>query len=429
MDEKYELLQTPLHDWHIRQNANMAEFGGYHMPLWYRSGTKQEHLAVINGAGLFDTSHLAVLSISGKGAFDLLQTCFTKDLTHCIGRKKNPLVPGRSVYGMFLLENGTVLDDAIVSLLARDRFMVVVNCGMGAVVSRHLRKQAVAEVTIDDHSDQYGKIDLQGPAAARILEPLFEDPDKVLADMIYFSFKGDLFENSGHSLQMKDGTQVLLSRTGYTGEFGFELFVNGSDTEALWQTLLNAGKTHGLITCGLAARDSLRAGAGLPLSHQDIGNWLFVNTPWSFALPWDESGTTFSKQFIGAEAVSGANDSSFIYGFAGYDPRKIPLSENTLVMDSKGNRIGGVLTCTTDMAIDRVEERIVSVATAESAGKPADFRARGLCCGFVKTDRLCRHGEQLLLTDRKRKVTVEIRADVRPDRTAHRPMQQMRTVE
>lgn len=426
MNETTTLLKTPLHDWHLKQNANMAEFGGYHMPLWYSTGVKHEHLAVIEGAGLFDTSHMAVITVIGDGSFDLLQKCFSKDLNRCVGKAHGPLVAGRSVYGMFFQEDGTVLDDAIVSLLGNGRYTVVVNSGMGSVVSAHLRKQAESEVTITDYTDQLGKIDIQGPASACILEQLLEDPDSVLGDMVYFSFKGDIFPGGGQLVRLKDGTSVLLSRTGYTGEFGFELFVQASATVALWRKLLEVGVEYGLMPCGLAARDSLRAGALLPLSHQDIGSWLFANTPWSFALPWDEAGVSFTKQFIGAKPVSAGSSSSYTYGFAGYDPRKIPVMDDTVVLDSDGSRVGIVLTCTTDMAIGRVGEHIVGIATLESAGRPADFRARGLSCGFIKTERPCNVGEQVILSKGKRKITVEIRDEIRPDRTARRPMKQMR---
>ena len=97
---------TPLHSWHVEHNANMAAFGGYEMPLWYPAGAKAEHLAVINAAGLFDTTHMAVLTLKGPKVHGLLQTCFSKDLDRCIGPQKGPLASGRCVYGVFLDENG-----------------------------------------------------------------------------------------------------------------------------------------------------------------------------------------------------------------------------------------------------------------------------------------------------------------------------------
>jgi aminomethyltransferase len=419
------LRTTPLHDWHLQHNANMAEFGGYHMPLWYTSGAKKEHLAVIKQAGMFDTSHMAVITVEGEGSFSLLQSCFTKDISRCIGRNHQPLSEGRSVYGLFLQQDGSVLDDAIVSLLSPKRYMIVVNSGMGSMVAEHLRSHCVDNTEIIDFTDQLGKIDIQGPSAGYIIGSLFDNPDEVLHDMAYFSFKGDISQNSQSTLCTKGGIELLLSRTGYTGEFGFELFVRAADTMHMWQALLDAGKKHGVVTCGLASRDSLRAGAMLPLSHQDIGNWLFANTPWSFVLPWAETSNGFTKQFIGAEAVMAGSDASFTYGFAGYDPRKLPAGDTTIVMDSNNRQLGRLLTCTTDMAIGRSNGHIFSVASPVSAGRPADFIARGLCCGFIIADRPCKRGEKVLLSDGKRRLAVEIRDEVRPDRTARRPIGQM----
>ncbi len=418
--------RTVLYDWHLAQHAAMAEFGGYQMPLWYRSGVKHEHRAVLTGAGLFDTSHMAVLTVTGNDARSLLQHCFTRDLRTCIGAPPGPLKTGRCVYGLFLKENGTVLDDAIISQLADQRYMVVVNSGMGPVVAEHLRAQPGFRTEINDYSGRLGKIDLQGPAAALVLETVLAEPDRVLADMIYFSCKGDIEPGGGVPVMLKDGTPVLVSRTGYTGEFGFELYLAAADTVGVWEKLHAAGARFAITACGLAARDSLRTGAVLPLSHQDIGDWLFQNTPWSFVLPWDDQRGRFSKPFVGAEALRGSSERSYTIAFAGYDPRKIPVTTDTAVLAEDGEAIGRVLTCTTDMAIDRVGGRIISMATPESAGRPPDFHPRGLSCGFIRTTRMCRSGEQVRLVDGKRSIPVEIRQDIRPDRTARRPMRKMR---
>lgn len=426
MSDSKKLRTTVLHPFHLERNANMAEFGGYDMPLWYPSGTKAEHLAVISQAGLFDTSHMAVLTVEGSGAFALLQHSFTRDLRYCQGKNKGPLTIGRSVYGLFLHSDGTVLDDAIISLLGDERYMIVVNSGMGAGVCNHLKELSEGEVRIVDYTDELGKIDLQGPASAAVLQKLIGDPEQVLADLYYFSFKGDIFAGASDSLELKDGTRVIVSRTGYTGEFGFELFTAMDDARNLWNKLLDAGESFGLLPCGLAARDSLRAGAMLPLSHQDIGNWLFGHTPWSFVLPWHSDSQRWTKSFIGSQQLL-QGDRDYTYGFAGYDPRKIQVGEASEVQDSSGKGIGRILTCTTDMAIGRVEDQIVSIATPTSSGRPDSFLARGLSCGFVRVDRPCEPGEQLYLVEGKRKLKVEVRNDIRPDRTARAPMAGMRS--
>ena len=417
---------TPLHDWHTAQGANMAVFGEYHMPMWYAAGAKKEHLSVLTTAGLFDTSHMAVVLVAGAGAFDLLQTTFTNDLAACVGMAKNPLAPGRCVYGAFLDEKGHVIDDAIVFQVAAERYMVVVNAGMGADIAARLTDRAPSPETvrIADMTDRLGKIDIQGPAAAKILSAVLTNPATVFDAMPYFAFKG-YFENTdaaGPPVLLKSGAPVLVSRTGYTGEFGFELFVPSGETVPLWDALLTAGEGFGLVPCGLAARDSLRAGAVLPLSHQDIGHWPFRNNPWPFALPWDDSGSTFTKSFDGSRALLDAAGADFTRPYAGFDLRKVANPEETAVVDADGNTLGSVLTCATDMGIGREGDRIYSLASPD---KPDGFKAKGLCCGFVKISTDLPAGTLIYLQDSRRKLKAMIVDDVRPDRTARRPLKEM----
>jgi len=413
--------KTVLHDWHVEQGANMALFGNYDMPLWYKTGAKAEHLAVICAAGIFDTSHMAAVAVQGAGARALLQLCLSKDLQTCIGKEKTALVDGRCVYGIFLAEDGTVIDDAILYQLRPESFMVVVNAGMGGIIAAHLKKHTASrDVDIHDLTDKVGKMDIQGPLAALILGKILTHASSVFQGLPYFSFKGS-FDRFGtdSAVTLVAGTPVLVSRTGYTGEFGFELFVAIDHLLPLWSRLLDAGRDQGLLACGLAARDSLRAGAVLPLSHQDIGAWPFLHNPWQFALSWNEGMTSFIKNFIGGPALLQSRWNKYTLPFAGFDPRKINAGEGSFVTRESGERLGTILTCTTDMAIGRVDGAIVSVTGNK------DFQAKGLCCGFVLLDKHCAPGEKVVLTDGKRKIIVEIRADVRPNRTARRPMDKM----
>ena len=376
-----EAKTTPLHDWHVDKGANMADFGGYHMPLWYGAGARREHLAVLTSAGLFDTSHMALVAVDGPGARDLLQHCFTKDLSGCIGRKKGPLEDGRCVYGAFLTETGHVMDDAIVYQSAPKNYLVVVNAAMGRAIAGHLAAQApaFARVDIRDLTGKVAKIDLQGPASARILSGLLTDAPKVFSALPYFGFKGhfDPAAATDETVRLTDGTPLLLSRTGYTGEFGFEIFLSPDKVVGLWEALLSAGSPAGVISCGLAARDSLRAGAVLPLSHQDIGPWPFVRHPWTFALPYDDSQSRFTKDFIGAHALGRAKDAPYTSPFVGFDLRKVSVQDPAVVLDDDGRTVGKVLTCATDMGIGRAGDRIVSIASPDRPGTspPRDFAA------------------------------------------------------
>lgn len=423
-----ELKRTALYSWHVENGANISPFGQYEMPLWYTEGVKAEHLAVINNAGVFDTSHMATVTVCGEGARGLLQHCFSKDLEYCTGLKKTPLCVGRCVYGVFLNDDGTVLDDAIVYQTADSAYMVVVNAGMGGDVAARLainNDGFGAEIT--DLTDQVGKMDIQGPAAAKVLKKILAEPDKVFEKMAYFSFKGG-FGNleANEPVTLTDGTPLMLSRTGYTGEFGFELFIAKEHFVALWQAVIAAGSEFDVLPCGLAARDSLRAGAVLPLSHQDVGPWLFARNPWPFALPWNDDQSDFTKTFIGRDAVAAAETSAYTLAFAGYNPRKIVAGDGTFVTDVDGNVIGKILTCATDMAIDRVDGTIFSLASTIEDGRPEEFSPKGLSCGFVQIQENLAPGTEVILTDGKRKkIKVEIRTDVRPGRTARRPMKEM----
>ncbi len=414
--------KTRLHGWHVQNSANMAQFGQYDMPLWYPSGAKKEHLAVLTDAGMFDTSHMSVITVKGAGAQNLLQVCFTKNLAACVGKNQKPLTSGKSVYGAFLNENGEVIDDAIVFQIYDSLYMVVVNAGMGGVVSSHLQDYVGShKAAVVDLTDQVGKLDVQGPQAARIVSRIIENPEKVLTKLPFFSFKGHF--NAAlpisEKVRLKDGTPLLLSRTGYTGEFGFELFVAPDKFVALWNQLLEAGQSFGMLACGLAARDSLRAGAVLPLSHQDIGPWPFKNNPWPFALPYSADGSGFTKDFLGAEALLKSSYNEYTYSFAGYDLRKVAAGDPAEVYIEGESTIGSVLTCATDMAIGRVDEKIFSIC---SPNKPPKFKPRGLCCGFIKVNQPLNAGKTVILRDKHRSVKVEIVKDIRPDRTARKPL-------
>lgn len=411
-----ETLQTtPLCGWHESQGANMAPFGGTLMPLWYPSGAKAEHLSVLTCAGIFDTSHMAVLRVEGSDARELLQRCFSADLN------ARRMSPGRCVYGIFPDPAGGVLDDAIVYQLGPARYLAVVNAGMGPAVAEHLCDHAGdRSVCITDLSGHVGKMDIQGPMSARILARVLQNPDRIFSDMPYFSFKGDFAspESALQPVAAVDGTSVLISRTGYTGEFGFEVFTPPEAVMGLWRHIVAAGSSLGITACGLAARDSLRAGAMLPLSHQDVGDWPFRSNPWLFALPWNRSRDGFTKPFVGDRALLAAGG-EHTHAFAGYDLRKVDGRGAARVMDADGRQIGCVLTCVTDMGVTRCGDRLVSVASRE---KPPDFKSRGICCGFVRVDRPLAPGTVLTLADHRRKITVAVVEDIRPDRTARRPI-------
>ncbi|MBT6339073.1 MAG: aminomethyl transferase family protein [Desulfobacula sp.] len=413
------LKTTPLYDWHKAAGANLADFGGFDMPLWYETGVKNEHLAVLKSAGIFDTSHMACINVNGKDSFDLINYCFTRNI--------DTLKKGHCVYGAFLNTKGHCIDDAIVYKFSDYFFMICVNAGMGAAITRHLEiNKANLDVSIEDLSEKTGKMDIQGKNSARILFSILQNPEAIFNQMPYFSFKGNFNESIlGESeAKLMDGTPVLLSRSGYTGEFGFEIFLNPKYIAKLWKDILSAGKDYGISACGLGARDSLRVGACLPLSHQDIGSWKFLNHPWEFALPFTDDKASFTKDFLGAESLLSSKDDPFIYPFVGDSLRKVSAGENTHVIDETNNVIGKVLTCATDMGITRYKGDIVSI---NSKNLPQDLKIKGISCGFVMVTKKLEPARILTLKGQKRKITATIVADIRPDRTARKKINNFNT--
>jgi aminomethyltransferase len=346
---------------------------------------------------------MSVVRLRGKDAKNLLQLCLTRNI------EKLPV--GSCGYSMILSEEGYVVDDTIVYNLGEDEYIVIVNAGMGSVVADHLTKHnTFSDVVIHDEAGLFGKIDLQGPASVKIVKTLLAKGRGSVEGLKYFKFLGD-YAKKNSPIHLPGDIPVLLSRTGYTGEVGFEILMPGDKTLAVWNMILETGKDD-VIPCGLAARDSLRAGAILPLSHQDIGHWPFVNTPWSFALPLDKEGK-LTKSFIGSRLYDNP-PSQYTLPFCGFDPRKAETDSAVVLLD--GENIGVVSTCVIDMAIGRgTDTKIYSVASPD---KPENFRARGLVCGFVRVNRAVAPGTKITLKDARRAIEVEIVTDVRPARTA-----------
>ncbi len=240
---------TPLRAIHESLGATMTDFAGWLMPLRYRSETA-EHRAVRGAAGLFDLSHMGEIAVSGPGAAAALDYALVGHLS--------ALQPGRARYTMICAPDGGVLDDLIVYRLADAEFLVVANAANTGVVAAALRERARAfPAEVDDLTDDYALIAIQGPHAGRILQPL---ADIGLDEVRYYT--GQRAEVAGR--------KVLLARTGYTGEDGFELFTSPGDAERVWMALAGAGEADGLVPAGLAARDTLRLEAGMPLYGNEL---------------------------------------------------------------------------------------------------------------------------------------------------------------
>jgi len=243
-----ELRRTALHQSHRALGARLVDFNGWELPLQYE-GILKEHAAVRNLCGLFDVSHMGQIWVRGPQALAFLQRTNTND----IGR----IGPGKAIYSHLPNERGGVVDDVIIACLARDRYLVVVNAGTTAKDFQWLRRHARGlEVGLEDQSDGYGMVAVQGPRAQSLMA--LEVPQAVSLPR-FGVLEADLFDQ-----------RSLVLRTGYTGEDGFELIVPREIVSRVWENLLTKGRSLGAHPCGLGARDTLRLEAGYLLYGQDI---------------------------------------------------------------------------------------------------------------------------------------------------------------
>ena len=248
MESATGMRKTPLNAAHRASGAKMVPFGGWDMPVEY-SGLISEHMAVRKAAGLFDVSHMGEFEVEGPGALAFLQRVTANNVAK--------LVDGQAQYSAFPMPNGASVDDVIVYRRAADRYLLVVNAGNIEKDFRWLQEQGPQDVDLKNRSDAYALIALQGPRAAEILQPLTALD---LAGLKYYHFAD----------AEVDTYPVTVSRTGYTGEDGFEIFAQPVHVEAFWKRLLDAGGEKGLVPAGLGARDTLRLEARMCLYGQDM---------------------------------------------------------------------------------------------------------------------------------------------------------------
>ncbi|WP_446663997.1 glycine cleavage system aminomethyltransferase GcvT [Flexivirga sp. B27] len=244
-----ELMTSPLHERHTALGAKLADFGGWQMPIEYPGGgVLREHAAVRERVGIFDVSHLGKATVRGTGAADFVNSCFTNDL-----RK---VAPPKAQYTM-CLDDATagVVDDLIQYLKSDDEVLLVPNAANTAEVVRRMQAKAPAGIEITDQHSEFGIIAVQGPKAPEVIEAL-----GLPTEMDYMSF----------GIAQWQGREVIVLRSGYTGEKGFELMPRWDDTPALWDALVEAMAPYDGLPCGLGARDTLRTEMGYPLHGNEL---------------------------------------------------------------------------------------------------------------------------------------------------------------
>jgi aminomethyltransferase len=284
MTENY----TALYEQHKKAGASFTDFGGWQMPLKYESELAEHH-AVRNAAGLFDLSHMGEVWVSGPDAAGFLD--------YALVGKLSAIAVGKAKYSLICNTDGGIIDDLITYRRAEDRYLVVPNAGNAKVVAAALAERAGSgkeggfDVTVQDASAETSLIAVQGPNAEAILLTLVPTEQHVLVtDLKYYA---------AVEVQIK-GQDLLLARTGYTGEDGFEIYIPNEDAAGLWEALLDTGEDYGLIPAGLASRDSLRLEAGMPLYGNELSR--YVNAYAAGLGP--VVSLTKESDFVGKEALT-----------------------------------------------------------------------------------------------------------------------------
>lgn len=244
------LKKTTLYPVYEKYGAKTINFGGWDLPVQF-SGIQQEHHRVRNAAGLFDVSHMGEFKVTGTGAVDFLQYVTTNDITK--------LEENQAQYTLMCYPNGGVVDDLLVYKLSNESFMLVVNAANRFKDFEWLQQHIEGDVKLEDISEHTALLAVQGPAAAAILTKITEAPIDQLKSFRFLP-----------GVEIGGVDSLVVSRTGYTGEDGYEIYLSGDKAVELWERILEAGKEEGLIPIGLGARDTLRFEAKLPLYGQEL---------------------------------------------------------------------------------------------------------------------------------------------------------------
>ena len=359
-DQNGGLRQSPVHERHLALGAKMADFSGWSMPIEYQSaeggGVVREHTAVREAVGLFDVSHLGKAVVRGPGAADFLNACLTNDLRR-IG-------PGRAQYTLCCDDaSGGVVDDLIAYYQADDQVFLIPNAANTAGVVRRLHDAAPAGVEVEDLHERHGVLAVQGPRSDEVLAAL-----GLPQGLGYMSFEAVDWR----------GTELVVCRTGYTGERGYELVPRWEDTAALWDAVLEAGAPFGIRPCGLGARDTLRTEMGYPLHGQDLSLDITpVQARTGWAVGWTKDAF-WGRDVLRAEKEAGPRRS--LWGLEGLE-RAIPRP-HMAVSSADGSAVGevtsgtfsptrkvGIALALLDRTVAEGDDVLVDVR-----GRPARFR-------------------------------------------------------
>lgn len=320
------LKDIRLKDKHLALGAKMVPFAGFTMPLQY-TGLTDEHLNVRNNVGVFDVSHMGEFMVSREGALDLIQRITSNDAA--------VLTPGKVQYSCFPNYDGGIVDDLLVYMLAKDRYMLVVN---GANIDKDwewVLKHNTNNVNIENISDRISLLAVQGPNAQKMLQPL----TNMSLDMTYYTVQEGTFAGVEN---------VIISSTGYTGAGGYEVYFHNNDAEKIWDAIQEAGKAVGMKMAGLACRDTLRLEMGFCLYGNDIND---TTSPIEAGLGWI---TKFTKDFVNVDYLKKQKEEGVERKLVGFEliERGIPR-QHYQIADEAGNIIGEVTSGTQSPSLNK----------------------------------------------------------------------------
>lgn len=353
------LKKTPLNAAHRALGGKMVDFGGWEMPVQYPAGVIEEHIATRTRAGLFDVSHMGEIWVEGPDAIPFVNRITTNDVTK--------LVDGQAHYSALPNEDGGVVDDLLVYRFADDRLLLVVNAGTTDKDWEWINKNKGNEnILLRNASSDYCQIAIQGPKALEILQKLTEND---LAPIGYYHFtEGKV-----------DGVDAIISRTGYTGEDGFEVYAAADRAEQLWNKLLETGKEHGILPCGLAARNTLRLESAMSLYGHELSDeisTLEANLGWITKLQ--------KGDFIGRDQIAALKESGLTRKLIGFEMKEPGIARDGFDIYVGDEKVGVV-----------------------TSGSPAPFLKKNIGLAFLPPE-FANVGQEIRIDVRGKRLAAEV---------------------
>ncbi len=353
------LKKTPLNAAHRALGGKMVDFGGWDMPVQYPAGVIEEHIATRTRAGLFDVSHMGEIWVEGPDAIPFVNRITTNDVTK--------LVDGQAHYSALPNEDGGVVDDLLVYRFADDRLLLVVNAGTTDKDWEWINKNKGDEnISLRNASSDYCQIAIQGPKAVEILQKLTETD---LAPIGYYHFtEGKV-----------DGVDAIISRTGYTGEDGFEVYAAADRAEQLWNKLLETGKEHGILPCGLAARNTLRLESAMSLYGHELSDeisTLEANLGWITKLQ--------KGDFIGRDQIAALKENGLTRKLIGFEMKEPGIARDGFDIYVGDEKVGVV-----------------------TSGSPAPFLKKNIGLAFLPPE-FANVGQEIRIDVRGKRLAAEV---------------------